>query len=89
MVWSNRAVPIVQGGNDQPRIGQIPEPPSVEAAIPLAAVEAFNECVLRRFARLDVAKVHTVLSTLEEARLTDQLGNELKHQSRGSHADVA
>ncbi len=51
----------------------ITEPMLVETLIPELAVEAFDECVLCRFARLDEVQLHAVILRPEEQCLAGEL----------------
>ena len=53
-------------------IRQAQEPVLVEAAVPELAVEAFNERILRRLARLDEGQRHLPLTRPEEHGLAGQ-----------------
>jgi hypothetical protein len=52
----DEVVIVAPTGDDLPRFGQTEEHMLVQALVPQSAVEAFDESILHRFARLDIMK---------------------------------
>src|SRR4051794_10566659 len=72
-VRSNGVVVITLSRTVRRRISEFEEPMLFQTAVPKTPVEALNERILIRFARLDEVQLHAVLSTPEEHRLTRHL----------------
>ena len=62
-VWPMLVVVPAPGGDQDTSLGQTRKPVVIQALVPEAPVEAFDECILRGFAGLDELELDAMLTS--------------------------